>query len=451
MGTPDSVVSVADFARRLRRAVGGVSAGEWIEGEVVSAKRAGSGHVYFSLKDAREEAALDCVMYRADALRARQELFDGAKVHGFARASLWLPRGRLQLTVSSLRPAGLGSLLERLEKLKQKLAAEGLFDRSRKRLLPPAPRVIGVVTSAHGAALHDVRTVAFRRGRVRLRLVDAQVQGEAAPRSLVAALSLLARDPAVEVVIVGRGGGASEDLMAFNDERVVRAVAASPVPIVSAVGHEIDITLTDLVADVRAATPSQAAELVVADDAASGLALGTLRARLARAARQRLAEDAAALRRLGASLGDPRFTLAQHQQELDALVLRAERCQRRSLAARKGHLQGLRARLLARHPRLRVARCGAALQPLLARLRAAAQLRHRSAESVLAQARGRLEALSPLQVLGRGYAIATTEDGTVLTAQSQVATGEQVSVRLHRGRLLTEVIGLQKHPTPRQT
>jgi exodeoxyribonuclease VII large subunit len=457
------VVSVADLTRRLKRTVESQTGREWVEGEILSFKRAASGHVYFSLKDAREDACIECVMYRLDALRVRHHLFDGARVQTLGRATLWAPRGRLQFIVQNLRPVGLGAVLEQLERLKTKLRAEGLFERERKRPLPVGPRVVGIITSAHGAALHDIRTVAFRRGPVVLVLSAALVQGEQAPESLIQALDRIERDRRVEVVIIGRGGGASEDLMAFNDERVVRRVAALRVPTVSAVGHEVDTTLTDLVADVRAATPSQAAELVVPEQRERLAQLFGLRRQIARAMRARWAEDLALGRSLRARLSDPRFVIAQHQQELDERRLRAERAIGRRLARGSARVEALERRLLSRHPRLLVLGAKSRREPLTARLRRALERRLESerhalarvpeqlSSSVLAQLRaeqsrlaalrGQLLALSPLTVLGRGYSIVTTESGHVLTSSTAVAPGDALSVRLAEGRLSARVEG----------
>ncbi|MGC4091554.1 MAG: exodeoxyribonuclease VII large subunit [Polyangiaceae bacterium] len=210
-GPEETIITVAELARRLRRAVEAASGGFWVRGEVASLKRAPSGHCYFTLKDRDEDATLECVMYRMDAQRALRHLVDGAEVQLYGRATVWAPRGRLQFVVQRLQPAGKGALLLALEALKKKLAAEGLFDAARKRALPSDPRVVGVVTSASGAAFHDIRTVAFRRGRVLLVLSPALVQGDDAPRSLVVALEQLERYPGLDVVIVGRGGGSGED------------------------------------------------------------------------------------------------------------------------------------------------------------------------------------------------------------------------------------------------
>ncbi len=463
------VITVADLARRLKRTVESQTGREWVEGEIANYKRAASGHVYFSLKDQREEACLDCVMYRLDALRARHHLFNGARVQTLGRATLWAPRGRLQFIVQSLRPVGLGSLLEQLEKLKAKLRAEGLFERARKRPLPAAPKVVGVITSAHGAALHDIRTVAFRRGPVVLVLSPALVQGELAPESLLQALDRIERDRRVEVVIIGRGGGASEDLMAFNDERVVRRLAAFRVPCVSAVGHEIDTTLTDLVADVRAATPSEAAELVVPELSQRVAKLEQSRRRLSRAMRSRLMEDQSLAQSLRVRLSDPRFVIAQHQQGLDEQRLRAERALSRRVSALDQRLESLGRRLLSRHPRVVLLGSRAALSPLEARLRRALErrierethalspvarrlesallVRLRSCQGELEARRGRLLALSPLTVLARGYAIATTADGRVLRSAGEVGAGEPIRVRLHEGELSAEVTRAREERT----
>ena len=301
------IVSVGELDRRLRFAVERASMGCWIEGEVSSLKRAPSGHLYFCLKDPKEDAIIECVMYRFDAQRAARFLVDGAKVQLFGRATVWAPRGRLQLVAQRARPAGRGGLLVALEELKLKLASEGLFAVERKRKLPSDPQVVGVVTSASGAAFHDIRTVALRRGSVRLVLANAIVQGEGAPESLCAALDRIEGYPGLAVVIIGRGGGSGEDLMAFNHESVVRRVAAMRVPVVSAVGHEIDTSLTDLAADARAATPSEAAELVVPDERTRRAALGKAFAALERAMLGRVFGLRAEVERRRAPHGYPRM------------------------------------------------------------------------------------------------------------------------------------------------
>lgn len=436
------VVTVAELDRRLRRAVEAASGAFWVEGEVTSLKQAASGHAYFCLKDEREDAVIDCVMYRFDAQRAKKHLVDGARLQLWGRATVWAPRGRLQLVGNFARAAGKGALLEALEALKQRLLAEGLFAPERKRALPSDPRVVGVVTSAHGAAFHDIRTVAFRRGRVRLVLAPAQVQGESAPDSIVAALDLLERYPGLDVVIVGRGGGSGEDLQAFNDERVVRRVARFRVPIVSAVGHEVDVTLTDLAADVRAATPSQAAELVVPDGRVRHDSLARQRIALLRAQRSRLELERSRLMHLRASVGDPRFILIERQQDLDEMRERLRRRTERQLAAQAARVAGLERRLVRRHPQAVVGRARSELGPLAVRLEAAEARLLTAFRNRLSECASSLDALSPLTVLGRGYAIATRADGRAVRAATEVAPGERLHVRLAHGSVSAEVTAI---------
>jgi exodeoxyribonuclease VII large subunit len=432
--TNQDAVSVADYMRRLRRAVESVNARDWIEGEVASLKSAASGHLYFTLKDEREDAVLECVMYRREALRGRRFVVDGARVQIRGRPTVWAPRGRLQFVADGARPAGRGAILAALEALKEKLRAEGLFDPARKRPLPPDPRIVGVVTSAHGAALHDIVTVAFRRGSVRIVLSPALVQGDAAPSTIVAAIERLERYPGLDVVIIGRGGGSGDDLMAFNDERVARRVAAIRVPVVSAVGHEVDTTLTDWVADVRAATPSQAAELVVADAEARAQSLHRARVGLARAMHARVLEDEHTLERLQSRLTDPRFVIAEKQQLLDDLMMRLERRAVRELGRTRSSLTTLGSRLSARHPRAVVEHARAELGPLSTRLFAATNLELGRARARLGEAASRLHALSPLNVLARGYSIAT-RDGRALRRASDVGRGDSIVLRLHEGKV----------------
>ncbi len=438
----DDVITVGELDRRLRRAVEVASDDFWIEGEVASLKRAPSGHVYFTLKDEREDAVIDCVMYRFDAQRARRVLTEGARLQLKGRATVWAPRGRLQLVGSLARLAGRGELLVALEKLKEQLAKEGLFDPARKRALPTAPRVVGVVTSGSGAAFHDIRTVAFRRGGLTLVLSPALVQGDAAAPSIVAALDLLERYPGLDALIVGRGGGSAEDLMAFNDERVVRRIARCRVPVVSAVGHEIDITLTDLAADVRAATPSQAAELLVPDRLAQREALVSCERRLLRAQVGFLAAVHARLARLTHRVSDPRFVIAARQQELDELSERMALTTRQRVV-RLGRVHGdLLQRLAHRHPERVLARARGQLAQLSGRLAAAAQVQLNQRRRALGMRAAQLDALSPLAVLGRGYAIAL-HDGLPVLSSQELAPGDQVQVRVAHGAFRARVTQIE--------
>lgn len=442
----DDVITVGELDRRLRRAVEVASDDFWIEGEVASLKRAPSGHVYFTLKDEREDAVIDCVMYRFDAQRARRVLADGARLQLKGRATVWAPRGRLQLVGTLARLAGRGELLLALEKLKEKLAAEGLFDPARKRPLPSAPRIVGVVTSGVGAAFHDIRTVAFRRGGLRLVLAPALVQGEAAAASLVAALDLLERYPGLDALIVGRGGGSGEDLMAFNDERVVRRIARCRVPVVSAVGHETDVSLTDLAADVRAATPSQAAELLVPDRAAQREALARCERHLVRAQVSLLAAAHARLSRLTHRVTDPRFIIAARQQELDELSQRMTRVTRLRLQRQQRIQSELIQRLAHRHPERVLSRARGQLGQLAGRLAAAQRFSLSQRRKELGTRAAQLHALSPLAVLGRGYAIAL-HDGLPLLSSEELVPGDQVRVRVAHGAFSARVTTVEPEST----
>jgi exodeoxyribonuclease VII large subunit len=438
------ILSVAELARRLRRAAESVTGKEWVQGEVSSLRRASSGHAYFCLKDEQEDAVIECVLYRFQSERAAAELKDGARIQVWGRATIWPPRGRLQLVIERVRPIGRGALLVALEKLKQKLCAEGLFDPTRKRPLPEQPRVIGVVTSAQGAAVHDIVTVAFRRGGARLVLSPAQVQGEGAAESLVRALDLVEKLAELDVLIVGRGGGSGEDLMAFNDERVVRRIARCRVPVVSAVGHEIDVTLTDLVADLRAATPSQAAELVVTDQVGQCERLRRARIELNHRITALVGVERDRVGRLQASLTDPRFLIAERQAGLDESSLRLERFAQRVLARRRSQVEQSTRRLLGRHPRVVLARARVDLGPLRVQLVTGLRFCLQRNLAELRRQAGRLEALSPLEVLTRGYAIVERPDGRVVRLTREVGPGDSLSIRLVQGRIAATVVGVEE-------
>jgi exodeoxyribonuclease VII large subunit len=439
-------LSVAELDRAIRDTLdGSFERPVWVEGEVTGARPASSGHIYFSLKDEREEATIDCVLYKTNATpRVRALLADGARVRLRGRPTFWAPRGRLQLVADRAGAAGRGALLEALEKLKVKLAGEGLFALERKRPLPREPRIVGVVTSESGAAIHDICKVAFRRGGARVLLAAAQVQGAAAAGSIVRALAALQRVVGVDVIILGRGGGSSDDLGTFNDETLVRAVAACRVPVISAVGHEIDVTLTDFVADARAATPSQAAEMVVADARARRNTLAHTRLRLVRAIEARVAQDLARLERASRRLGDPRLAIASFQQTLDDRTARLEAGTRRRGTEARAVATRLERRLAVLHPSVRIAREKAETAELVARLastvRRSIAVRDKGFERLAA----RLDAMSPLKVLGRGYAIATRRDGRAVRSASDVTSGERLVLRVSHARIDVDVVSVEE-------
>jgi len=412
----------------------------WVEGEVADARAAPSGHLYFCLKDEKEEASIDVVLYRTHVTpRMRTLCVDGARVRLRGRPTFWAPRGKLQLVADRMQAAGRGALLA-LERLKDKLAADGLFAQERKRALPPEPRVVGVVTSPTGAVIHDICRVAFRRGGARLLLSAAQVQGAGAAESICRALAHLQRVAEVDVIVVGRGGGSADDLGAFNEEAVVRAVATSRVPVVSAVGHDMDVTLVDFAADARAATPSQAAEMVVPDRAARAQLLQRTRLHLARAMRGRLTEGRVAHGGAARRLGDPRLAIAAHQQSLDDRGSRLAAWAHAAVARRREVLTLAQRRLAYLHPRAVVARERADVARLADRLghlwRSAFDRRTASVQ----RASGRLDALSPLKVLARGYAIATRDDARAVRAADDVHPGDTLHVRVRDARIEARVI-----------
>lgn len=369
----DEVWSVSELVATAKRVLEGEFVPMWVKGEVIQCKAYPSGHWYFTLRDAASQVR--CCMWRTNALRAGAPPKDGTEVFALGRPALYEQKGEFQLVVSRLLPtAAIGAAQRELERVKEVLHRDGLFDPARKRPLPPLPCTVAVVTSVAGAALRDIVTVVRARWPLcRLVVVDARVQGDGAAEAVVRALRLVNRIPDVELCIVGRGGGAREDLAAFNTEAVCRALAAVRVPTISAVGHETDVSLTDLVADLRAATPSNAAEQAVADRREVLRQLAGIGARLAGglAARTRLAEE----------------RLARSADRLHAGVDHALRRERH------------RAERLA----------------------------------------GRLDALSPLRILERGYAVPVAADGRVLKRRADFAPGDRFRLRVADGDVPSRV------------
>lgn len=439
----------------------------WVEGEISDATHAGSGHVYFTLNDSVEAAQIRCVMFQSDAKKTPAKLRNDERVQVRGAFDFYPPRGTFQLVVRVALPTGDGDRREQIERLKRKLDKEGLFATARKRKIPRFPTIVGIVTSRRGAALHDVVRVASARAPVRLVLSHCLVQGTDAPESIVMALEQIARLPGLDVVILTRGGGASEDLMAFNDERVARAIAACPVPVVAGVGHEVDATIADLVADVRAATPSHAAELVVPERAGLEAELDAQRRRLERAFEIRLGHERVALDRLARRLRDPRHGVAGVRRRFWEAASRLERGMRRRLSRDRERREELARRLHKHDPTAKLGRersqidalahrLEQALPPALAARRRALELTtrriiegwgpiERGARARLGELASRLDALSPLAVLGRGYAIAL-HGGRALTDASGAKVGDALRVRLARGTLEAEVRAILVEP-----
>jgi exodeoxyribonuclease VII large subunit len=438
-------LTVGELDRAIKGSVEGTfESPVWVEGEVADSRPAPSGHLYFCLKDEREEASIDAVVYRSNVTaRTRQLCVDGARIRLRGKPTLWTPRGRLQFVADRAQAVGRGALLEAIERLKVKLASEGLFAAERKRPLPGDPRTVGVVTSPGGAVIHDVCRVAFRRGGARILLAPAQVQGAGACESICRALAQLQRVAEVDVIVLGRGGGSADDLGVFNEEAVVRAVAGCRVPVVSAVGHDVDVTLVDFAADARAATPSQAAEMIVPDRRARRQLLRRTGMHLARAVHARLSRDSVALARVAGRLGDPRLAIAAHQQALDERAVRLTAGMRASLGRRREALARGQRRLAYLHPRAVVARERAEVARLRARIASLWGSAFERRLSSLRHAASRLDALSPLKVLARGYAIATRDDGRAVRTASDVGAGDALHVRVRDARIETTVVKVE--------
>ncbi|MDJ0699074.1 MAG: exodeoxyribonuclease VII large subunit [Woeseiaceae bacterium] len=415
--SPASAISVSQLNRQARSLLEQGIGRVWVEGEISRVVRAASGHIYFRLKD--DAAQAGAAWFRGNQQGQDAGIKDGDQVLVYGKVSLYEARGDYQLIVEKVEPAGEGMLKQRFEMLKKKLAAEGLFDEDRKQPLPTLPQRIGVITSPSGAAIRDIITVLRRRfPAVPVVVYPSAVQGDAAPGELLNALQTAIRRNECDVLIIGRGGGSIEDLWAFNDELLARAIAESPIPVVSAVGHEIDFTIADFVADVRAPTPSGAAELVVPDGESWLQALDGLAARLARTAQRTVDDKAQALdwlaRRL--SSNSPASRLARQGDRLRALQARL--------------FAGLRRELLLRRPRLTL---------LQQRLESAIHETVANAGHRLALAGRALDSVSPLATLGRGYAIVQDASGKVLSHATDAKPGADIRARLAHGSLLAKV------------
>ncbi len=422
-------LTVSELTAEVRALVERSLASVWVEGEVVDFKKYSSGHWYFNLNDG--DAQIKCVCYRGTNFRIRFRPENGVTVRVRGRITFWEARGELKLQVESLEPAGEGALRAAFEQIKARLEAEGLFADELKRPIPFFPRRVGVITSESGAALHDILTVLTRRARsVSIVFAAAQVQGEGAADSLRRALNALNRYNSglpnaerIDVLILGRGGGSAEDLWAFNDEALARAIRASEIPVISAVGHEIDWTIADLIADLRAATPSAAAEVVAAreEDILTTFRSGEERLTdliVHRLEDARLAIEAASdglSSRFAYAVQTSNSRFAGIQSRLTPLVLRS------TVAGLRNRVDSLDQRRRATIDRALTAR-----------------------GEKLAVCAAKLDALSPLGVLTRGYSITQAEDGRVIRDASSVAAGDKLKIHLERGKLSAEVLSSEK-------
>lgn len=427
--------SVSRLVSEARAVLDGAFPRLWVRGELSNLAQPASGHLYFSLKD--EGAQVRCAMFRAKRTLLAFRPENGQQVLARVRVTLYEPRGDFQLVVEHLEPGGEGALRLAFERLKRQLAAEGLFDEAVKRPIPAFPRQVGLITSPSGAAVRDLITVLGRRFRgLPVLIYPAQVQGEPAPAALIAALAVANARAECDVLILARGGGSIEDLGAFNDEALARAIRASAIPVVSGVGHESDITIADLVADRRAATPSAAAELVAPSAEHLRQRLLALSTRLSGAQRRRIESTRqrmrATVRHL--SLLHPAARLQQQAQRLDRAESRLKTLMTERLGQAGQRLRPLSGRLAALSPEHRIERAQLTLSGLRQRLiRAHAEILAHRRERLMRALAG-LEALSPLGTLTRGYAILTRRaDGAIVRDPSQVESGDHLQARVAGG------------------
>ena len=439
------VYTVSELTLRLKVALEEAFPAVWVEGEISNLRTPGSGHSYFTLKD--EGAQLSAVLFRGRGRRVRFDLEDGMQVLVFGGLDVYAARGQYQLVVEMMEPKGLGALQLAFEQLKRKLEAEGLFDEGRKRPLPAFPRVIGVVTSPTGAAIRDILNIIGRRfGDLHILIAPVRVQGDEAPGEIIQALLNLQAVAELDVIIVGRGGGSIEDLWAFNDEGVARAIVACCVPVISAVGHETDFTIADFVADLRAPTPSGAAELVVREKLAVVEALVDLYARL----KQAITAEVAAYRERVEYLGrrrvltDPARALRDLHRRLDELQGRLRLGLRSSQRQVRHRVALATGALRSRNPLARIAGGAALLAQLRGRLTASAAHSVKVSRSRFAESVGRLESLSPLGVLARGYSLTRLSSGAVVRNAGQVAVGDPLEILLHQGALGARVTDVKE-------
>ncbi|MBF8161658.1 exodeoxyribonuclease VII large subunit [Pseudomonas mendocina] len=427
------VLSVSQLNNRARLLLEDVFSGIWVEGEISNLARPASGHVYFTLKDS--QAQVRCALFRQNAARVRQALRDGLAVKVRGKVSLFEGRGDYQLILDAVEPAGDGALRLAFEALKEKLGAEGLFSTERKIALPAHPRRIGIVTSPTGAVIRDIISVFRRRApQVELNLIPTAVQGREATAQIVRALQR-ADAMGFDALILARGGGSLEDLWCFNEESVARAVAACVTPIVSAVGHETDVSIADFVADARAPTPSAAAELLAPDSSELVQRLHNLQRRLVLHMQGRLARERLRLEGVSRRLRHPGERLRQQAQRLDDLDMRLRRAFAQRLANQYERLARLDARLAAQHPGRNLALLRQRLDGLAARLPRAMQGQLRSQRQQLGALAAQLQIVSPLATLGRGYSILLDERGQAVRSAAQTQPGQRLRARLSEGEL----------------
>jgi exodeoxyribonuclease VII large subunit len=417
----------------------------WVEGELSGLSRPSSGHWYFSLKD--KKCQVRCAMFRGFNQRVREIPKEGDQVRIRGKVTLYENRGDFQIIVEQVEPAGAGALQQAFEALKARLQQEGLFDQGRKKPLPAVPRHIGVVTSATGAAIHDILTVLARRcPAIPVTLYPTAVQGKAATSDIVRAIEAANTHGVADLLIIGRGGGSLEDLWCFNEEAVARAIAASALPTVSAVGHEVDVTIADFVADLRAPTPSAAAEKISPDQNAWIKQLQEGELRLAGAASRALTRMGASLRHLSARLRDPRRALMDRAQRMDELDVRLGKAIYRRLERSGTQANHLSQRLSLQSPARRLASSEDSLKTLDNRLAASFSQRLDRYNRRLEHMAQSLNLVSPLATLGRGYAIVQDAQGNIIRDATALEPGDDITARVANGRIEAQITAVSPDP-----
>ena len=412
----------------------------WVEGEISNYRPAPSGHVYFTLKDA--DAQLPVVLFRRQALLLRFRPQDGLHVLVRGKVSVYDQRGQMQLVAETMEPVGAGSLQLAFEQLKERLKAEGLFDTARKRPLPAFPRTVGIVTSPTGAVIRDFLNVVGRRhSGLNVLLCAASVQGEPAAGEIISAIEYLNSSGLVDAIVVARGGGSLEDLAAFNSEGVARAIAASQVPVVSAVGHETDFTIADFVADLRAPTPSAAAELITEAQHRIAERVAEQQHRLQRAAHYQLLQGRQRLLRLSMARAEGRVSTTLHrlEQRLDDAHQRMLSTVLENIHRQQRQVAECAAAVLRQDPRRRLAYAAQSTSAARARLEHAMQRVLHDARGDLQSLHARAKSLSPLAVLDRGYALVLDQSGTLVRSTAQIGAGDRVTTRLSDGAFTSRV------------
>ena len=438
---------VSDLVAQVRAFVERTYGDVWVEGEISNFRPAPSGHIYFTLKDA--DAQLPVVLFRRQAILLRFRPEDGLHVLVRGRVSVYEQRGQMQLVAETMEPVGAGSLQLAFEQLRERLKAEGLFDAGRKRPLPAFPRTAGIVTSPTGAVIRDFLNIVSRRhSGLNVLLYPVSVQGDSAPAEIEAALADLNASNLVDVIVIARGGGSLEDLAAFNSERVARAIASSELPVVSAVGHETDFTIADFVADLRAPTPSAAAELITEAQHDVAEHLAEQSHRLERAARFQLLHARQRLADLAFDRAQPRVAALLHRmaQRLDDLAFRQESALHEQLRRHRERTAELAAAVLRHDPRRALAQTRENLLALRNRLDRAMERRMHSSAASLTALDAQLHSLSPLAVLDRGYALVLSPQGALIRSAANVAAGNTVTTRLADGAFTSRVETVKTNP-----